>query len=254
LFAIVFMVGLPTAVDEDVATDGARLTVVHVVHEGPADVALLPVGAQVTGFSVNGDAADELTPSAFAEFTQANGENEVTIAYTLDGQTAEAIITPEKGLILDDPERAAVGVALSLVETVKEPVHEALWSATKTTVFSLKAITIGIATLLGQSVQGTADFSQVAGPIGIVGLVGDAAEFGLTSLLMFTAVISLNLAVINMLPFPALDGGRLVMVGVEVVTRKPINPVWVARLNIAGFMLLMLLMILVTFNDLTKIF
>jgi regulator of sigma E protease len=253
LFAIVFMVGLPTAVDESTASNDARLMVVHVVQNGPADEALLPIGAEVTGFYVGEGSEVSLTPSAFSEFTQSNGDNEVTIAYTLNGAAAQAVITPEKGLILDDPERPAVGVALSLVETVKEPVHEALWSATKTTVSSLKAITVGISTLLAQSVKGTADFSQVAGPIGIVGLVGDAAEFGLTSLLMFTAVISLNLAVINMLPFPALDGGRLVLVAIEAITRKPINPVWVARLNIAGFVLLMLLMVLVTWNDIAKL-
>jgi regulator of sigma E protease len=60
-----------------------------------------------------------------------------------------------------------------------------------------------------------ADLSAVAGPVGIVGLVGDAAAFGFTSLLLFTAMISLNLAVINMLPFPALDGGRLLMVAMK---------------------------------------
>jgi len=71
---------------------------------------------------------------------------------------------------------------------------------------------------------------------------------------MFTAIISLNLAVINLLPFPALDGGRLVMVGIEAVTRRPINPVWVARVNLIGFMLLMLLMIAVAYSDILKIF
>jgi regulator of sigma E protease len=55
-------------------------------------------------------------------------------------------------------------------------------------------------------------------------------------------MISLNLAVINMLPFPALDGGRLLMVAIEAVTKRPINPVWVMRLNTVGFILLILLM------------
>ena len=101
--------------------------------------------------------------------------------------------------------------------------------------------------------MGTADLSQVAGPIGIVGMVGDAATFGIVALLTFTAMISLNLAVINMLPIPALDGGRLLFVAFEAITRKPINPVWMGRVNLVGFALLMLLMILVTWSDIAKL-
>jgi len=104
-----------------------------------------------------------------------------------------------------------------------------------------------------RSFTGTADFTQVAGPIGIVGMVGDAAAFGVTALLTFTAVISLNLAVINLLPFPALDGGRLVFVAIEAVTGKEIPPQWAGRVNLIGFALLMLLMLLVTYNDILRL-
>ncbi len=84
-------------------------------------------------------------------------------------------------------------------------------------------------------------------------MVGDAADFGITALLTFTAMISLNLAVINMLPVPALDGGRLVFVAIEAVTRRPINPVWTGRVNLVGFVLLMLLMVVVTWNDIARL-
>ncbi|MEZ4200445.1 MAG: site-2 protease family protein [Candidatus Paceibacterota bacterium] len=107
--------------------------------------------------------------------------------------------------------------------------------------------------MIVDSIQGQADFSTVAGPVGIVGMVGDAAEFGVAALLVFTAIISLNLAVINLLPFPALDGGRLVFVAIESIIRRPINPVWAARVNFIGFALLILLMIAVTYSDITKI-
>ena len=139
------------------------------------------------------------------------------------------------------------------METIQKPFFTAVVDASVQTITTLKAITIGLFGLIVDSFKGTADFSSVAGPIGIVGLVGDAAEFGFTSLLLFTAIISLNLAVINMLPFPALDGGRLLFVAVEAVIRKPINPVWVMRLNTAGFVLLMLLMVAVTYNDVLRL-
>ena len=113
---------------------------------------------------------------------------------------------------------------------------------------------IGLYTLISQSFVGQADFSQVAGPVGIVGMVGDAASYGITALLTFTAIISLNLAVINLLPFPALDGGRLVFVAIESVIRKQIPPQWAGRINLIGFGILMLLMIAVTYNDILRLF
>ena len=122
-----------------------------------------------------------------------------------------------------------------------------------TTFESLAAIFTGTIGLFTDIVQLDADLSQVAGPVGIVGLVGDAAQFGFTSLLMFTAIISLNLAVINLLPFPALDGGRLLFVGVEALIRRPIDPAWVLRLNTLGFILLILLMLAVTYSDIAKL-
>jgi regulator of sigma E protease len=84
-------------------------------------------------------------------------------------------------------------------------------------------------------------------------MVGDAASFGFTALLTFTAIISLNLAIINLLPVPALDGGRLVFVAIEAVTRRPIPPQWAGRVNFAGFALLMLLMVAVTYNDILRL-
>ncbi len=101
---------------------------------------------------------------------------------------------------------------------------------------------------------GSADFSEIAGPVGIVGLVGDAWDVGFAYLLYFTAVISLHLAVINLLPFPALDGGRLLFVGIESVTRRAIKPQIANALNGLGFILLILLMIVVTLNDFSRLF
>ncbi|MFT7507584.1 MAG: regulator of sigma E protease [Acidimicrobiales bacterium] len=253
LFVIIFMAGLPTAVNENEATDTAVLTVTHVMDEGPADIASLPLGAEITAISAGEEYQALLTPTLFKEFTQAHGDTPLTITYTHGGDEFITSIKPEVGIILDDMERPAVGVALSMIDTVRQPIHMALYEATKVTIHSLGAIAVGITTLFVDSVRGTADFSEVAGPIGIVGLVGDAAEFGFTSLMMFTAIISLNLAVINMLPIPALDGGRLVFVALEAVMRRPINPVWMSRVNFAGFALLMLLMLAVTWSDIAKL-
>jgi regulator of sigma E protease len=250
LFVVVFLIGVPTAVEEGKQSDDARLVVTEVLHDSPAANAGIPVGAEVVRYS--DQAGRDLSPTDFRAYTS-SAEGIVLITYKAGGEEKTIEVVPQTGLIAGNESQKAVGIALTFVETVRKPIHIAIYDATTTTIDSLVAITIGIAGLLGDIVQLDADLSQVAGPVGIVGLVGDAAQFGFTSLLMFTAVISLNLAVINVLPFPALDGGRLILVFVEGILRKPINPVWVARLNTLGFILLMALMFAVTYSDIAKL-
>lgn len=253
LFVIVFAMGVPTIVDENTASTEAQLVVTSVLPDSPAAAVDVPVGAVITSLSKGDEVVTALTPSAFSAFTQSHGDEPLTVTYRKNDVDFIVSVTPETGLVSSEPDRLAVGIALGLAETIRQPIHVAMWEATETTVRSLGAIAVGLGSLLANTVVGQADFSQVAGPIGIAGMVGDAANFGLTSLLMFTAIISLNLAVINMLPFPALDGGRLVLVGIEAVTRRPINPVWVGRLNLTGFILLIGLMVAVTYADILRL-
>jgi len=253
LFAGTYMIGVPTAVEEATATAEAKLYISAVLPDSPLAQAGVPAGAEVTALTAGDATLTALTPSQFSTFVQANPEEELTLTYTFADETRTVTATPAAGLFADDAERVAVGASLALVENVKQSFGAALVSATEATLSGLKNITVGLFTLLSQAVRGTADFSQVAGPVGIVGLVGDAASYGITTLLTFTAMISLNLAVINMLPVPALDGGRLVFVAIEAVTRRPINPVWATRLNLAGFAVLMLLMVVVTWHDIAKL-
>ncbi|OHB04893.1 MAG: hypothetical protein A3B16_01630 [Candidatus Zambryskibacteria bacterium RIFCSPLOWO2_01_FULL_45_43] len=96
--------------------------------------------------------------------------------------------------------------------------------------------------------------AEVSGPLGIVGIVGEASSYGFSSLLILTALISINLSVINLVPIPALDGGRLLFVGIEAVTRRKIKPAIFNFLNLAGFALLILLMVFITIQDVRNIF
>ena len=87
----------------------------------------------------------------------------------------------------------------------------------------------------------------------IVGMVGDMRELGVSYLVMFTALLSINLAIINLMPFPALDGGRLLFVIIETITRRPIPSRFFNALNALGFGLLIFLMVLITIQDVRNI-
>lgn len=250
LFVTILMIGMPTAVSESEASPDAALRIQAVLPDSPAAGVELPLGATITAVEAGAVTVSSPTPSEFqAVVTEATGA--VAISYQIHDTENTVSLTPATDW--HDGEESTVGIGLALVETTSRGFFAAIQEATIMTYESLINITVGLATLLGQSVTGDADFSTIAGPVGIVGMVGDAAEFGFTSLLLFMAVISLNLAVINMLPFPALDGGRLVMVAVEAVTRRTIDPEWVMRLNLIGFVLLILLMVAVTYNDILRL-
>lgn len=252
LFFVTFIIGVPTMVDEKVASSDASLYISSVLPNGPLS-GKIPAGSQVTGLASQGDELTDLSPITFTQFIQGHSNQEIDISFHYQNEDAKVTVKPVIGLIPAAEEKAAVGVSLAMVETQSMSVFEAVPAAITATYSGLINITVGLFTLLAQSIQGTADFSQVAGPIGIVGLVGDAAAFGVSALLTFTAMISLNLAVINMLPIPALDGGRLLFVAIEAVLRRPVNPIWMGRVNLVGFALLMLLMVVVTYNDIARL-
>lgn len=253
LFTIALMVGVPEVADENTPAGDASLVVVSVVADSPAGEAGIPVGVTITEVKTADETLQTLTPTSFRDFIVAHGDETVTVTYEKGGAVESRELLATTGLISDDAERPAVGVTLSYTTIAREPLHLALYHGAESTIHTFGAITVGLGGLIYETFAGTADYSQVAGPVGIAGLVGDAAEFGFTSLMIFTAVISLNLAVINLLPFPALDGGRLVFVAIEAVTRRDIPPVWTMRVNLVGFALLMLLMVLVTYSDVSKL-
>ncbi len=253
LMVVVFVVGISTVVSESDASPEAELTITTVLPESPAERAKLPSGAILKEISVGDARLEALTPSAFSGLVSEHADTPITLAYTYKGELRVSHITPEKGLIKENMEQPALGVSLALIDEVHYSVLGAIKKATVSTVTSLRDITVGLSTLIFDAFRFKADLTGVAGPVGIVGLVGEASAFGIPALLMFTAFISLNLAVINLLPFPALDGGRLLFVIIEAVKGTPINPRISGALNTVGFMLLMLLMVAVTWNDIARL-
>lgn len=94
---------------------------------------------------------------------------------------------------------------------------------------------------------------DLAGPVGTTAAIGQAVSQGIGSLLYFVALIAVNLGVVNLFPLPALDGGRLFFLLIELIRRKPIKPKYEGYIHFVGFALLMLLMVVVTYNDILRL-
>lgn len=103
-------------------------------------------------------------------------------------------------------------------------------------------------------VTGKIGVDQLSGPVGVTTAIGDAAKRSMTELWFLAALIAMNLGVFNLLPLPALDGGRIAFVLIELVRGKPINPKYEGYVHFTGFVLLMLLTVFIAYNDIVRIF
>ena len=95
---------------------------------------------------------------------------------------------------------------------------------------------------------------ELGGPVRIAQITGDAARMGLPYLINFSALLSINLAIINALPFPALDGGRIMFIILEKILRRPIKKELEGTIHYIGFILLMIMVALVTYKDIARLF
>lgn len=109
-------------------------------------------------------------------------------------------------------------------------------------------------TVLKQLFTGEVSTKELSGPVGIYKIVDSQSKIGFQNIMYLTAYLSMNVGVINLLPFPAFDGGRVLFLIIEKIRRKPVPAKTEAMVNSIGFMLLMLLMVYVTFNDILRLF
>ena len=250
LFLIVLMAGSPTIVDQtnrDFIKD-AKVTITEIHENSPAKTAGLKAGDKI--ISINEVVGTDVTVQKVQDII-ANSKSPVKFGIERINQKTEITISPVKGIVAD---KQAIGVGLEEIGNYALPIHKAFFQSFVMTSNATQMIAVNLVQFLGKAVTGHASLNEVSGPVGIVGIVGEAASFGFIYLLSFTAFISINLAVLNVLPLPALDGGRLVMVLIEGISKKKIKPSIVNWVNGIGFMLLILLMIVITINDVIKLF
>lgn len=246
-----YMFGLPVSVDA--APAGARLSderiiVTSVLPGSPAEEAGLLAGDTIEFPDYSLGLPDN--SASVQSYISLNKDKEIRVLYTSKtGQKDEIIVVPREGVV---PGKAAIGIGFDVIGTARLPFFTSFVEGARLT----GALTIGTAVGLGQFVvaafTGQASLEAISGPVGIVGLVGDALSLGVVYLLMLTAIISINLAIINLVPFPALDGGRLLFLLIEALG-LPIKPKVALLLNTFGFVLLLLLMVVVTYSDIVKI-
>ncbi len=257
LLSIGFISGLPTSVEavpKGAVIENQTLTITSVLPKSPAEIAGLKTGDKIISLETGTDSTKLLSSNLGTENVQTfvkahNGEN-ITVGIVRGKEPMQLSVTPEKSKGSDT---AMIGISMDIIGRLKLPIHKAIWEGLKLTWDVTVGTVVGFYNLIHDAFLGHADLSTLTGPVGIVGVVGDAAKFGFIYLLSFTAFISINLAVINLIPFPALDGGRLLFLLIEKIKGSRIKPQIANTVNMIGFGLLMILMVFITYHDIVKL-
>lgn len=190
------------------------------------------------------------TPDALIEIVKANAGQPVTLSILRNGNPLTITLTPRK----DPPKgEGPLGVAVSNLEKHTYPVSQAPWLAVKINAERVGMMLTSLGSVIAKLVTGQKLASgEIAGPIGIAQVTGEAVKYGFDAVLEFMAILSLNLAVLNILPFPALDGGRLVFVIADKFGKKA-RPAVERMIHQIGMIILLALILLVTVNDILRI-
>ncbi|MBX4209477.1 site-2 protease family protein [Candidatus Parcubacteria bacterium] len=251
LFSIAYMSGMATNVSEynNKYIHDSHVIVLDVLPNSAAEKGGLMDGDILISYRAGGATTTVASPATIQGVTRNSGGKPITFEVDRAGKKSFATIVPQKAASGNH----SIGISMDMVGKANLPVHLAFWEGAKLTGRLFINIFAGLYGLVHDALLGRADISQLSGPVGIARLVGDASKLGVAYLMSFTAFISLNLAVLNLIPFPALDGGRILFVAIEAIRRKAMNPKITNAVNAIGFGLLILFMLFITYKDVMKI-
>jgi len=207
----------------------------------PAALAGLEQGDRIT--AVNGEAVG-ISFNRMVDIIAESANTPITISIIRDNQEKTITVTP----IANEEGIGKIGVSPSY--TTRSPNFGETFTSAGTL---MKDMTILIIDGLKMLVTGQFALDDLGGPVRTAEITSQIARQGITQLTSWTAVLSLYLGIFNLLPVPALDGSRLLFIGLEAIRRKPINPNKESLVHFIGFAMLMLLMLVVTYNDILRL-
>ncbi len=252
LLTIVNATGLRIGLANDQIGQNVRnikVQIIQIVPGSPASLAGLKPLDEIVGFEIGNQKYPTVTVEKVQALVNENRGREIIVDIQNGNSIDKIKIVPRQN---PPPGEGALGVSLALTGLVRYPWYQAIERGVVDSAMILEQTVIGYATIIKNAVLTGKAGTELSGPVGIAVITGQAAKLGLTYLLQFVALISINLAILNIIPFPALDGGRLLFIIIEKIKGKPVHKKIENAVNSVGFALLILLMIYVTTKDIIK--
>lgn len=235
----------------------ARPTVVSILPGSPAQAAGVAAGDVITELQTGkGDTLDLTTlntdqqAGVAHDFLVAHADESIAVRVMRQGAEKDFILKAASGVV---PGRKVLGVELDDIGILKLSPPVAALQAGVVAKNLLEAEAAGLRDLVGGFFAGQGDLSQVSGPIGIVTVGSQLVSQGFGSTVSIIAIISINLALINVIPIPGLDGGRLLFIIIESIIRRPLKARTATALTVVGFALIITLMLAVSAHDIAKL-
>jgi regulator of sigma E protease len=255
LLSIVFGLGVPQAISDETEALNPKVQIVAVANNSPAQVAGIKAGDVITSLKskIENEKLKIDKVEQVQEFTDLHKGEEITLTFERGKEVFDLTLIPR----LSPPEgEGAMGVGLARTALTSYPWYLAPVKGVETCFYLTGSIIKALGQVLGNLIQGKGlpEGAQLVGPIGIGSLMTQAAHLGLTYYLQFIALISIYLAIFNILPIPALDGGKLLFLGIEKVRGKPVSQKTEQSVTGIFFVLLITLMIWVTIKDIIRLF
>lgn len=254
LLALVNTIGLRVGLfgdDEISRAKDIKIQIIDVKVDSPAALAKLTVLDEIIGFQEANGEVSVTSIDQVQQYINSHKGQEISIKIRSGDVPIIKKLTPR---INPPGEEGALGISLATTGIVRYPLYQAVIRGAQDTGTILVNTAIGYGTVIKNLfIQGKPGV-DLSGPVGLAVITGQASKLGFTYLLQFTALISINLAILNIIPFPALDGGRLFFLIIEKIKRSPLSKKVELTANTVGFALLLLLMIYVTTKDIIKLF
>jgi len=253
LLGLGHFIGLPALIDDSQTSnlDNVKVQILQVAFDSPAEQAKLKTGDTISELRYEDESISISTVGQVQSFINLHKGDEITLIAQRGDQMIEKQIVPRE----DHPDQEGpLGISLARTAIVSYPWYEAIVRGFISTFVLTWAILAAFGGILWQLITSGHLAVEIAGPVGIFDLTNQVAQLGFIYVLQFTAILSINLAILNILPIPALDGGRLLFLAIEKIKGSPISLKIEKFAHIVGFAFLILLMIAITWRDIVRMF
>lgn len=252
--------GVPTAVPDSFNGTGKetpKVQIFSIAKNSPADLSGIKAGDEIIKLKVQSAKlkVEEMETNKVGEIQQFIGEHkgeEILFFLQRGDETLEVFSVPR----IDPPKgEGALGIALARVVHMQVAWYKSPWIGLKITVLQTKDIPVQWSELIKKKINRVPTPEvQLVGPVGLGQIMTQALGQGAGNYLMLVAIISIYLAFFNLLPIPALDGGRLLFIAIEAIRRKPVKPQVEQKITTIFFMALILITLIFTFQDIRRLF
>lgn len=252
LISVILNIGAPMQVSDDQANiSDPRVQIVLISPDSPAEEAGLELGDIIVAMRTKSVWSWVRTVKGVQDFTSVHKGEDITLAIKRGEHTFDVDLF----LRTSFPQgQGPIGVGLARIAVVKYSFFEAIWQALVTAVNLTWQIISAFYEMIKNAILRKPVEAELMGPVGILDIFVKAGSLGPTYFLQTIVLISLHVAVINALPIPVTDGGRLMFLLIEKIRKKPIDEKLEQRINTVFFILLIILMIFVTMKDILRIF